>query len=454
MATLQINTGVLQGGQRQPWSPLTSPVAASSPADSLSARCRALAYRFGHEAVQDDPSFTHSSNQSDTPPNRSSPQGSPGRSPRTASSPSSSAFSPLISPRSTHSQLHPPPVDEGSHILDGIMEEAEGEGTPRAELPVTSLDFGSGSGGEAASLGEGEPAYGKSAGAEDQASSNSLQEGFAAGWTSSFGGAAALLQEEEVQQHSAEAVIEEQVAALRQALKEGTTWIAADIYLVDGELLVGPTPGELEPSKTFSDCFVEPLLCIFQGSSNLFGTAHRRRSSVFDHVSPHHPFQLVVRLHTPPSMTFPYLVDALEPLHHASLLTTYCPNADVSTPALITVVSSAANGAEMVPLEDLTSVPCVRFVYRDADISMFDGDDEPQDLSNNLTPVAAGNLKDATGWNGQCSPTDEQKEKISAQVGRAHKRGLKVRYEGLPQFPVHIRENVKHTLHMLGVDYL
>ncbi|GAA5906659.1 hypothetical protein JCM6882_008087 [Rhodosporidiobolus microsporus] len=449
MATLQINTQQITHG-RQPWSPISSPVA-PSPSDSLSARCRALAHRFGSEAVHDDPSFAHPSNDKDASPTRSSPHGSPGRSPRTASG-SSAAFSPLVSPRSGHGQLHPPPTPEGSFVLGEIIEE-ENEVTPRVE--VTSLEFAdAGASGGPKSLGVGEGAYGTSATADDEASVNSLQLGTGRRKTSFTGGVRDVMQDEQDQQDLAEAVIEEQVAVLQQALKEGTTWVAADIYLVDGELLVAPKPEQLEPGKTFSNCFVEPLLRIFQGSAIPVGTAHRRRSSVFAHISPHSPFQLVVRLHTPPSITFPYLVDALEPLHDASLLTTYCPNAEVTSPALVTVVSSSAHGAEMVPLEDLASAPGVRFVYRDADIGAFDSDEQAQQWSQEVTPVAAGNLLEATGWDGQSAIVEEQRERIAAQVERAHKRGIKVRYEGLPQFPVHVGENVKHTLHTLGVDYL
>jgi hypothetical protein len=177
----------------------------------------------------------------------------------------------------------------------------------------------------------------------------------------------------------------------------------------------------------------EPLLRIFQTSVVPVGTAHRRRSSVFAHVNLQHPFQLILRLHTAPTITFPYVADALQPLHDASLLTTFCPNASVTTPALVAVVSSSANGAEMVPVEDFTAVVGPRFVYRDADISALENDAEWEKLDPEVTPVAAGVLVDATGWNGQGALSSEQRARIEKHVERAHSKHLKLRYEGLPQ---------------------
>ncbi|GAA5854503.1 hypothetical protein JCM8547_004866 [Rhodosporidiobolus lusitaniae] len=442
MATLSLNTSAIHSpSSRQPWSPLASPVC-SSANDSLSARCRALAFKFGHDAVQDDPAFDHDEQLPSTSPNRSSPTHSPSR--RTASSPH---FSPLVSPRSSHRDLHPPPTPEGSFVLDEIIEEEVD--TPRQE--VTSLQLGDRLevGGQEAKQ---EGAYGTSAAADDELSYNSAQSGSR---KHSFTGGFRAFQEEQAQQQEmVDATVEEETVALRQQLKDGSTWVGADIWLVDGELLVGPHQEALDPSRAFSSVFVEPILEVFQNSVVPVGTAHRRRSSVFAHISLQTPFQLILRLHTAPSITFPYVADALQPLHDASLLTTYCPNACNTTPALITVVSSSANGAEMVPLEDLTSVVGPRFVYRDADISALEDDEQLEQLDNEITPVAAGRLKEATGWDGQSTLTEEQRERIKRQVERAHKKQIKVRYEGLPQFPVHVRENVKTTLLGLGVDYL
>ncbi|BGP15006.1 hypothetical protein JCM10213_002850 [Rhodosporidiobolus nylandii] len=444
MATLHINTQT-HPHQRQQWSPLgTAPSPTSS---DLSSRCRQLAHRLGHDAVEADPVFVHPGERPvPDSPRRHSPSASPGR------------FSPLISPRSGHAQLHPPPTPEGSFILDTLVEEDGGTDTPKAENVATASPFSAGSGGAAPhSHGPGEGAYGTSGAADDEISFTSPVASFGLGGRrrSSFSAGVWDAPDEANQDEAmAAAVVEEQVVALRTALKEGTTWMPVDLWLVDGELLVAKNQQSLDPSQTFSSLFVEPLLRVFQTMAVPVGTVHRRRSSVFAHINPQHPFQLVVRCHTAPSVTFSYLLNALQPLQDASLLSAYCPNADVHTPALITVVSSDADGAELVPLEDLTASTEPRIVFRDADIGAFESEDGASQFSREITPVAAGNLEKATGWNGQSPITDQQRQRIIKQIELAHRKQIKVRYEGLPGFPVHVRESVRGVLTGLGVDYL
>lgn len=187
MATLSINTQHAPHGSRQPWSPVSSsPIlpSASSTESSLSARCRALAHRLGHEAVQDD-SFSHPESSTSNEQGGTTTPGSPRRlSPSGQGSPRFSA-SPL-SPRSGHRDLHPPPTPEGSFILETLAEESE---TPRNE--TASLDFRSGEGGvgeESSSLGVSEGTYGASATADDEMSSStsfSGRFGFAASGSAS-----------------------------------------------------------------------------------------------------------------------------------------------------------------------------------------------------------------------------------------------------------------------------
>ncbi|GAA5861039.1 hypothetical protein JCM3774_002171 [Rhodotorula dairenensis] len=482
MAALRLRTS---SPSKEPWQPYMSPVSpstdsatlAASPSTSLSDRCRQLAFRLGGSAVQDDEHFY----EQPASPTSESLQGSPGKkrlplpSPTDGSSPATrglgsyhfgggnggsgaGGYAPQapLSPRS-----HPPTSPDTTHVLNEILEEGEsaGEPTPRAEngprgvySPAQpSLAF--------AALGPGDALDDSNKGRGRANSALGIDCGPGRGAAASSSDIASMMPDLPTEaadtSDDVEAVIEERVAEIQNLLQEGATWQAVDIWLSDGELLVGNSQQGLTPSRTFSTCWVEPLLRIFSASVVRIGSAHRRRSSVFSHVKPTTPFQLVVRLRTPASLTFPYVVDALQPLQDASLLTRYCPNARASTPGLITVVSSEADGAEMVPLEDLYAIQGERFVYRDASLAAF-GDDpnEGKRFDPQVTPVAAGELLASTGWDGQGPLTPEIRARIEGQVGRAHAAGLMVRYEKLPQFPVHVRENVRSTLQKLGVDYL
>ncbi|BGP39017.1 hypothetical protein JCM10450v2_002974 [Rhodotorula kratochvilovae] len=468
------------------WAPLMSPVSASSPSsitstdDSLSARCRLLASRLGESAVHDEGFDTAAAPPLATPPgsrraSTSSP--SPGRSPRVAPSNPPPSFP--LSPRASMLAFDAPP----QHLLDGIREEDDGDSTPKVEADMTSawapprlavpgqadgapsavplvspgtptvpLPGGGGSAEDDGFFPPGSPA--SSYGAPFRRTVSSSSAARRASLANSIG--LSLQQEEQDDHDMEEATIEEQEVEMRQLLKEGATWLGVDVWLVDGELLVASKESALDPSHTFSAVIVGPLLRIFSPPDAPPTTSRRRRSSVFSHVKPQTPFQLVLRLRTPASITFPFVVSDLAPLQDASLLTTYCPNGGATTPGLITVVSSSANGAEMVPLEELTVVQGPRCVFRDAPVAAFDGEDgaATADIDPAVTPVAAGALVEATGWDGQKPLTAEQRERIARQVERAHARGLKVRYEALPNFPIHVREQCRQTLAALDVDYL
>ncbi|GAA5952497.1 hypothetical protein JCM21900_005329 [Sporobolomyces salmonicolor] len=440
--------------------PSTALDAMSLPHGDLTARCRALARSFGEAAVLEDPHFDHSASYD---PSGAASSPSPGR-----RSSVSGGYSPLspTSPRHLASPLfHAPPTPEGSFVLDEILEE-EGESVLTPKHEMTSQQFYQGEG-------RSEGNYGASAPADDEGSYSTVP----GGRTTSFAGGIGLgVQQEEHSQEATgarrissgfgartdglvgtvESIIREHEDSLRSSFKEGATWLGVDVWLVDGDLLVGRDPNNLDPELTFSSCFVEPLLRVFKPVATPLFSHHRRRSSAFDvMINPHRPFQLVLRLRTSPSVTIQFVVDALQPLHDASLLTSYCPNARTTTRGLITVVSSSSDGAEMVDGEDLaTAMPYSRFIYRDAPVVAFDSDDEAARWNKETHPVAAGVLHDATGWDGQSPLTEEQRERIMGQVERAHKRDIRVRYEGLPNFPVHVRETAKSTLHNLGVDYL
>ncbi|GAA5825685.1 hypothetical protein JCM3770_002798 [Rhodotorula araucariae] len=483
MATLRISPPT-----KPTWAPLLSPVSPSAASmaspltdDSLSARCRVLASRLGESAVHDESQFDSTAPTLVTPPGSRRPSlssASPARSPRVGVVPSNPPPSFPLSPRASLLSFDAP----AQHLLDGIREEEDGgDATPKGEDDMTSAWAPPRLGvpGQAASrpaavalVSPGTANIPLPGGSDDDSffppgspMSSSYGAPFrrtssssSAARRASFANSIGLAMQHEIHDDldMEEATIEEREVELRQMLKDGATWLGVDVWLVDGELLVASKQSALDPSHTFSAVVVEPLLRVFSPPDAPPPAVRRRRSSIFSHIRPQAPFQLVLRLRTAASITFPFVVSDLAPLLDASLLSTYCPNSGATTAGLITVVSSAANGAEVVPLEELTVAQGPRFVFRDAPIAAFDDDDAETSsaISPDVTPVAAGALLEATGWDGQKPLAADARERIERQVARAHARGLKVRYEALPNFPIHVREQCRQTLAALGVDYL
>lgn len=149
MTALRVDTASLPS--KQPWQPFRSPISPASPGSagfesstSLSDRCRKLAFRLGGSAVHDDSHFHEKPASASEPAGASGaraaagPQlhrhgsSSPSRSPAAGFhsnlSPANAAPPSPLSPRS-----HPPTSPESVHVLNEILEEGEGEPTPRAE---------------------------------------------------------------------------------------------------------------------------------------------------------------------------------------------------------------------------------------------------------------------------------------------------------------------------------
>lgn len=125
-------------------------------------------------------------------------------------------------------------------------------------------------------------------------------------------------------------------------------------------------------------------------------------------------------------MTFQFLLHFLRPLFDASILTTYCPNADSITPGLVTVACSLSASTEQLAPDILHQAP--RFVFGAADL--HDGDESQ--WHKELTPVVNGELVRLIGADQFESELDsEQIERIKDLVARVHKKGMRLRLAGV-----------------------
>ncbi|SCV70701.1 BQ2448_3463 [Microbotryum intermedium] len=267
----------------------------------------------------------------------------------------------------------------------------------------------------------------------------------------------------------------EQEFNLRSLLRDGNTFVVVPVALADGQLLIkGGAQSSTE--SILSSTYIEPLVTIFRDESKepneVSSTSndspalssgsffvHRRRSSTsslnstgsaayLTACSPSHPFLLLLDIQTDPSMTLQFIRYALSPLLDAGLLTTYCPRSQLFTQGPITalITGEASRTQLLVEAEGCEST---RFIFVEADI----GSRELGQVDKQFSPVAGGDLGRAVGgWNRE-SLDDQQMKEVRRQIAEAKGRGLKVRYEGLPKYPVHARELLKSWLFEQGVDY-
>ncbi|SCZ99317.1 BZ3500_MvSof-1268-A1-R1_Chr7-2g09481 [Microbotryum saponariae] len=287
---------------------------------------------------------------------------------------------------------------------------------------------------------------------------------------------------------------------LRSLLRDGNTFVVVPVALADVQLLVRLLPmrsglflpmRDTDPPKlwqvkggaqsstetTLSSTYIDPLVTVFRDEPKEFNEVssasndspavssgtfflHRRRLSnsslnssssaaYLTARSPSHPFLLLLDIQTDPAMTIQFIRHALSPLLDAGLLTTYCPRSQLFTQAPITALITGEASRSQLLLEAEGSSESTRFLFVEADICSRELDR----VEKVLSPVAGGDLGRAVGgWNRE-TLDEEQMEEVRRQVAQAKERGVKVRYEGLPKYPVHTRELLKSWLFEQGVDY-
>ncbi|KAK4057934.1 hypothetical protein OIO90_001153 [Microbotryomycetes sp. JL221] len=416
-----------------------SPSRGQSVEDELSRKCRMLARSVGHDAVheQQQGSLEHSTSpfalQRDS--NRSSSTSSPqSRSPRLQYSHHG------LSPLSPSSKLPPPsprssvnaaslayPTPEGSFVLSNIREE---------DLASTATTLAS-----ERSL---HPHQQREEEEDDEVSDlDSYMMGDRRRLSSHTTlGSLQIMHQENLDE-----------TLLRSSLTEGVSHFEIDVWLVEGDLLVGSDKHTLSAERTLSSMYLDPLLHLFDSPSSAssfsFTPHHRRRSSAASGVlHPRYwsqPLLLLLNLHTDPVMTFQFLLHYLTPLLDASLLTTFCPNSAALNQGLITVASTDATDVLKSEIANLTP----RYVFLAAKL-----EDETSDWNKQICTIVTADIKEVIGddqkydKDGDEGLTNAQVSKVTDYVTRAHDQGAKLRLGGTGR-----NESLVQQLAQLGVDY-
>ncbi|QES40052.1 hypothetical protein DEJ49_02815 [Streptomyces venezuelae] len=205
--------------------------------------------------------------------------------------------------------------------------------------------------------------------------------------------------------------------------------VEADIYLVDGQLLVAHDPVDLDPSRTLESLYLEPL-------------AERVRAQHGSVYRGYHrtPFQLLIDIKTEGASTYAELHRHLRP--YRRLFTTYS-HGKVRRGAVTAVVSGdrAARG----PME----AQRVRYAFYDGRLADLGG---PAPAS--LIPLISDNWSLNFSWQGVGPIPPAEREKLRGIVSAAHARRQRVRFWATPDLPGPQREAVWGELLAAGVDHL
>ncbi|KAG6911901.1 hypothetical protein DXG01_000148 [Tephrocybe rancida] len=234
---------------------------------------------------------------------------------------------------------------------------------------------------------------------------------------------------------------------LLTAISFGVQSVEADVWLVDGQLLIGHEMAALTKERTLDSVYIQPLLNILaqQNPVNQFNVNQTRPNGVFD-TSSGTPLQLLVDMKTDGVQTLPFVLKAMEPLRKAKYLTT-------ASQGSLTTGAVTAVGTGNTPLEGIKALE-PRDLFFDAPLNGLTNSSINATWDVTLAPIASVDYDAVVGWNGIQDITEQQRSTITNLVQTAHSLGIKARFWDTPGWPIQARDNVWKELTNDGADWL
>ncbi|MEV4224439.1 phosphatidylinositol-specific phospholipase C/glycerophosphodiester phosphodiesterase family protein [Nonomuraea sp. NPDC049725] len=213
---------------------------------------------------------------------------------------------------------------------------------------------------------------------------------------------------------------------LLDALDHGFTSVEADIYLVDGELLVGHDPEDLRPGRTLQALYLDPLA--------------RRVRDNHGHVYPRsrQQLQLLVDIKNNGAATYTELDQVLR--SYRKMLTTY--HKGKVKPGAVTVVISGDRPRDLMAGQERRS-------------AFYDG--RLSDLGQggaSLVPLISDNWTNQFTWRGEGPMPEAERAKLRDIVATAHRDGQRVRFWATPDVAGPARDALWRELVAADVDHV
>jgi len=214
---------------------------------------------------------------------------------------------------------------------------------------------------------------------------------------------------------------------LADALDRGFTSVEADVWLVDGELLVAHDLEDVRPGRTLQSLYLDPL------------RARTDRNGGRVYRGGEKGFQLLVDIKSDGPATYAALHEVLTA--YAKMLTTI-RNGRVQERAVTVVISGNR------PLADLVAQP-VRYAGYDGRLA-----DLTSGLPASVMPLVSDNWTRHFTWTGEGPMPSAERAKLRQIVRTAHRRGYRVRFWATPDAPGAARTALWRELRRAGVDHI
>jgi hypothetical protein len=218
----------------------------------------------------------------------------------------------------------------------------------------------------------------------------------------------------------------EHTRPLFDALEQGFSSVEADIYLVDGKLLVAHERSQAKPEKTLEALYLDPLRKRVKENG---GRVYHRGPE----------FTLLIDLKTDWHAIYPALRDVLK--EYSDVLTSFREGKKETN--AITAIISGNRSLKMFEGEK------VRYAAYDGLLTDLDSQE-----SADLIPWISSSWYSSFKWRGSGEMPADEKEKLKDIVGRAHGHGRKVRFYGAPDSTAFWREIWADGVDLINTDDL
>ncbi|MYW69711.1 hypothetical protein GTY65_37460 [Streptomyces sp. SID8379] len=215
---------------------------------------------------------------------------------------------------------------------------------------------------------------------------------------------------------------------LFDALDHRFNSVEADIYLVDGDLLVAHDPVDLDPSRTLESLYLAPLAARVRANH---GAVYRGWRT---------PLQLLIDIKTEGAATYAELDRQLR--RHRGLFTTYARGRVHTGPVTAVVSGDRAAGPVM-------QAQRTRSAFYDGRLTDL-GSADPA----SFIPLISDNWTNNFTWLGAGPIPAAERDKLRGIVTAAHARGQRVRFWATPDVAGPERDAVWAELIAADVDHL
>jgi hypothetical protein len=213
---------------------------------------------------------------------------------------------------------------------------------------------------------------------------------------------------------------------LLDALDHGFCSVEADIYLVEGTLLVAHDRDKVRPDRTLQSLYLDPLRARVKANG---GRVYPKGPSVM----------LLIDIKSDAEQTYAVLRTVLK--EYADILTEF--TADQTTTNAVTVVLSGNRPRQTMANE------ARRHAAYDGRLSDLESNASPH-----LIPLVSDNWRLHFKWLGVGPMPDDEKRKLNGIVSQVHRQGCKVRFWATPDRPEIWKELYDSRIDLINTDNL